>query len=521
MGDARARLVYEVVRQHKRGASVRAIARSLGIARKTVMRILERVQQRRDEGDDALLAELPRKRAPRPSKLDAYTDFIADLLARYPDIRATRLHEELVEQGFDGGYTIVREYLKKLRPKPGKKPRKLVLTPPGKQAQFDWSPYALADGTPIYAFSCVLSWSRYRYAHFCTDMRQATVFRELRRAFEHHGGIADEYVTDSMPGIVDRWELDEPVLNLRAVDFAAFYGLSIHVAPRGDGAYKGKVERGFRHLEESFFNARTLHTLEQANRTLAWWLEHHANGKRHRGIGRMPAEALMEEAPALSPLPPRRWDDRELAHRIVDAYCYVAFDGNRYLAPRRYVGSWVYVRACERQVELIAGAVTVVARHPRAPRNEGAWVPPPEKDSSRPRRRPAEELVGVLAGWGTGVAAWATRVRQHQRNAAVHLGRVLQLRSTWTVSDIIAAIEHAARYQAWSADAVERIVAARARPRTLEDHIAQNARAHIRQAIAQSPVQQRSVRAQARLLVPPASDKDAHCEDDDDDPDTT
>ncbi len=516
MRDERARLVYEAARRHRRGDSTRSIARALGIARKTVQRMLDDIDKRRDEGDDALARELPARRAPRGSKLDAFTDVIAELMGRYPDIRATRLHEELCERGFDGGYTIVRLHLNALRPKPGKRPRKMVLTPPGKQGQFDWSPYKLADGTPIYAFSCVLGHSRNRYAHFCSDMRQPTVFRELRRTFDFHGGVAREYVTDSMPGIVDRWENNEPILNLRAVDFAAFHDFSIHVAPRGDGAYKGKVERVFRFLEESFFNARTFHTLQEANDKLAWWLEHRCNGKPHRTTRRRPVDALADELPHLTPLPAHPYDDRELAHRIVDAYCYVAFDGNRYLAPRLHVGKWVYVRASEQLVEIIAGAVTVVARHPRATRNAGEHVPPPSDDSSRPRRRPAGELVAAISSWGADAGTWAARVREHQRCAAVHLGRVLQLRSTWALSDIIAAIEHAAHYQAHSAAAVERILVARARPRTLEDHIAEGARAHVRQAIAQSPVQQRGLQAYARLLAGPVSPEDAPCEADDD-----
>ena len=509
MREARTRLVYEVMRRLQRGDAKRAIAKALGIDRKTVTRIIADVHKRRDEGDDALARELPAPRTPRPSKLDAFTDVIAQLLAEYPDIRATRLHEELCERGFDGGYTIVREHLRKLQPKPGKKPRMLVLTGPGKQGQFDWSPYTLADGSPIYLFCCVLSYSRDRYAHFCTDMRQPTVFRELRRSFDHHVGIAGEYVTDSMPGIVDRWENDEPILNLRAVDFAVFYGFSLHIAPRADGAYKGKVERTFRHTVESFFNARTFHTLQEANDTLAWWLEHRCNGVKHGRTGRKPVEMLAEEREHLQPLPAHPYDDRELGHRIVDSYCYVHFDGNFYLAPKRYVGKWVYVRASDELVEVVADAATVVARHARAQRNAGAYVPPPAQDSSGPRRRPVAELLAALAQWGPAAATYGAKVRDHKRYPAVQLSRLLELRSTWALTDIVAAIEHASRYQAWDADAVGRILSARYRPRTLEDHIAASPRAHIRAAMAQSPVEQRDMQAMARLLAGPASDPGA------------
>jgi len=521
MREERARLVYEAARRHRRGDSIRSIARALGIARKTVRRMLDEVQQRRDQGDDALARELPSKRAPRASKLDPFTDDIAELIGKYPDIRAKRLHEELTERGFCGGYTIVRVHLKTLRPKSPKKPRKLVRTGPGKQGQFDWSPYKLEDGTPIYLFSCVLSFSRFRYARFCTDMRQATVFRELRRAFEHFGGVADQYVTDSMPGIVDRWELEEPVLNLRAVDFAVFYDFGLHIAPRGDGAYKGKIERIFRHVDESFFNARTFHTLEEANTTMRWWLDNRCNGVKHGTTGRKPIDALADEAPLLTPLPAHRYDDRELAHRIVDAYCYVAFDGNHYLAPTHLVGKWIYIRASDELVEIVADAATVVARHARAMRNAGAWVPPPEQDSARPRRRPIDELMASLASWGAAPSAFASKLREHRRCPGLELSRILELRADWAVVDIIAAIEHAAWYQNWRAEAVKRILVARYTPRTPEDHLADAARNRIRGTMAQSPVKQRALKRYARLLAGPVSNLDAPCETDDDQEEAT
>ena len=88
-------------------------------------------------------------------------------------------------------------------------------------------------------------------------MRQPTIFRQLRLSLEHHGGLAAEYVTDSMAGVVDRWEGDEPILNLRAVDFATFYDIEFHIAPRGDGAYNARRERATdRRLIAARFPAR-------------------------------------------------------------------------------------------------------------------------------------------------------------------------------------------------------------------------------------------------------------------------
>src|SRR3990172_1083417 len=76
--------------------------------------------------------------APRPRLVDPYLAFIAETLARYPRLRATRLHDMVAQRGYAGAVRTLREYVAEVRAKPPP-PIYLPTQPlPGEQAQVDW-----------------------------------------------------------------------------------------------------------------------------------------------------------------------------------------------------------------------------------------------------------------------------------------------------------------------------------------------------------------------------------------------
>ena len=86
---------------------------------------------------------------PKPTKLDAYKQQIDQWLEEAP-YSAVRILEKLQEQGFDGKYSIVKEYVRGKKMDLDEKATVRFETMPGKQGQMDWgfsdALYRVCDG---------------------------------------------------------------------------------------------------------------------------------------------------------------------------------------------------------------------------------------------------------------------------------------------------------------------------------------------------------------------------------------
>ena len=499
MNDARRQLIYEVVRRAARGESGRGIARALRIAPRTVTKILAREEVRRTEGENALDRELPARRTPRASVLDRFDPQIAGWLAQYPDLTATRLLEKLTDEGFTGGYTIVREHLKGRRvDQPPPRADLRVETPPGHQGQFDWSPFKIETGEIENVWSYTLSWSRGRSFAAEDNQRQTTILRRLHDSFTQLGGVPRESVTDTMAGVVDGWECNQPILNIRFVDFAAYYRFAVHVSPRRHPKHKGKVERPFRYIDENFCNGRTFRSREAFRDGLAWWRDTHAMQRPHPVTGRTLVEMLAEERPYLQPLPRVPYDTRDVVQRHVDSTAHILYETNLYPVPEQHIGQLLYVCVGPDRLEVFDRGVHRLAELERIPDGAGQ-----RQASVRPRRGRYDVTIlqERLAAWGPAAEDFAVKLRLRTRTPGPALDHILTLQVSWSVDDIVAAMEHAIKYGAFDARAVERILEARFRPRRLAEQIAAVTRSQIRDAMREYPVEQRALSSYETLRV--------------------
>ena len=186
----------------EQGLSKAAIARELGVKRRTIYRWIEAGELDR-EVDDQQVRYGPREC--KPTKLDAYKSIIQVRLEVYPHLTARRLLGEIRAAGYAGGYTQLTDYVRTIRPRPPEDPVVRFETPPGQQGQVDFADFRLPWGKP-YAFLVVLGFSRVLWLQFFSRQRMQEVFEGLEEAFTFFGGVPRELLFDQMKAVVIRDE---------------------------------------------------------------------------------------------------------------------------------------------------------------------------------------------------------------------------------------------------------------------------------------------------------------------------
>src|SRR5208283_3645271 len=107
----------------------------------------------------------------RASLLDPYVEQIKELLAKYPDLSAVRIREEIARgpEGYAGSTTILRRYLRRIRPARGRVYQEVDYQP-GQAMQVDWGEcgYVQVGQTrrKVSVFVGVLCYSRLLFIEF-------------------------------------------------------------------------------------------------------------------------------------------------------------------------------------------------------------------------------------------------------------------------------------------------------------------------------------------------------------------
>src|SRR3954469_10954680 len=300
----------EVRRLHfVRGLSIREIHRRTGLHRDTIRGAVK--------GDEA-----PRyARAPSGSKLDPFKEEIHRLLRDDPRLPGQRVRELIAPLGFDGGKTIVDDYLREVRPLFATPPRTFQRTVyrPGEVCQFDlWEPRAevpVGHGQTRRAWVVVacLGYSRAGAGALIFSKQTPDLLAGIARCLWSLGALPERLVWDRQAGI--HGHDGRP-----SEDFAAFCGqlrVDWQFCAPADPQAKGVVERLQDFIERSFEPGRTFANELDFQLQLDDWFDTRANPRVHKTLRCRPIDRLIEEHAAMTPLPATVPDtDRRWALRV-------------------------------------------------------------------------------------------------------------------------------------------------------------------------------------------------------------
>ena len=324
------------------GVSIRELQRRTGLGRNTIRRAL-----RRDQPPGYV-------RRVGASRLDPFNDEVQRLLREDPRLPTIRVLELIAELGFDGGKTLVYDYVAELRSLYAPRPRTFQRTVyrRGELLQFDlWQPRAevpVGHGQTRRGWVVVaaLGFSRAGAGTLIFSKEAPDILAGLWRCIERVGRLPETLVIDR-----------EGALHAgdgRPSDaFAAFCGqlkVGWHFCAPADPQAKGIVERLQGYIETSFEPGRVFANHLDFQDRLDRWFHERANRRVHRTLRRRPIDLLAEEHDALRPLPDRSPDTERRWVLRVPPDPHVRVDTNDYSLDPGLVGRRVEIRVNQREI---------------------------------------------------------------------------------------------------------------------------------------------------------------------------
>ena len=375
----------ELRREHfVRGVGIKELVRRTGLSRNTI-----RAALRSDEP--------PVFRCPeRPSKLDPFKDEIHRLLKDDPTLSGVRVREEIEPLGFDGGKSIVDDYLREIRPVFLRlRTHQRTVYRPGEICQWDlwepseWVPVGHGQVRRAWVVVACLGYSRAGAGALIFSKEAPDVLWGMARCLWSIGALPELLVWDR-----------EGCLHAgkgRPTDaYAAFCGRLpvdwLFCAP-ADPQAKGCVERLQQYMETNFEPGRRFANHLDYQLQLDGWFEK-ANARTHKTLRERPIDRLVEERAVMRPLPAREPDtDRRWVVRVPPDP-HLRFDTNDYSLEPGLVGRRVEVRVSQREIVAVAlDSGELACRHERSFAKNKTLTALEHARALRERRGGKDEIV--------------------------------------------------------------------------------------------------------------------------------
>jgi transposase len=411
----------------------RAIAAALGIGRKAVRRVIDRRR---------VALEVEQKA--RGSIIDPYKPIIAELLEKDPRMSATTILQRLRDEGYLGGYTAVKIYVRYNRAVPARSREAFLKLQfvPGECAQVDWGEFGdvFGDGSKVHCFLMVLSFSRLLYIEFTQSEKFEEFIRCHENAFRYFGGLVPQEcwydnlasaVTDRMGSLVR--------FNSRFMAYMGHHGIRPHACNPAKGNEKGRVEGGVKLVRTSFWSGRKFTDFDDICRQADQWRDEIANRREHRATRKIPClQFEAEEKKYLRPMNPHPYDTDEIFPRVVPPTFHIAYDTNQYSVPWTLVGMNVTIRVNAREIKVFYNE-RFVTRHERCYKKQQT-ISQPEHSEGLMARKPGAAREGwqvqAVKSLGPSMGAYLDLLRSGHRSIRTEVARILALATVYGESEV-------------------------------------------------------------------------------------
>jgi transposase len=408
----------------------------------------------------------PRRPVSRGSLLDPFKPRITRLLDTYP-YSAVQIFQRLREEGYGGGLTILRDYVRRIRPP--KRPVYLKLNFAGGEcAQVDWGSFGSVavrnTRRRLSFFVMVLAYSRRMFVEFTVSQTMEHFLACHEHAFAELGVPSKLMVDNLKSAVLQRLAGVAPVFNPRYLDFARHHGFEIVACNVGRGNEKGRVESGVGYVKKNFLRGLELSEFSAIQAAAQVWLDTVANVRIHGETQRRPIDLFAEERPHLRRPNPHPYDLARTSTTIASSQFRITLDTNHYSVPSSYAHRRLTVKAYPDRV-CIYFDNQLIARHPRRyGRHEDIEDPDHAKGLIAQRHRAREQrLMMHFLALSPDAAAYFEGLEQRRFNARQHVRKILALADIYPADAVARAISDGLAFEAFSAEYITNILEVRAR----------------------------------------------------------
>ena len=440
---------------HRQGLTIAQTARALGLDPKTVATWLARKRFER------------RRSSKRRSILDPFKGRIARLLDTHP-YSAQQIFQKLREEGYRGGATLVRAYVRHIRP--SKLPVYLKLHfACAECAQVDWGTMGtVAVGNTrrrLSFFVMVLAFSRQMFVEFTVSQTMEHFLACHQHAFTAFGGVTAKIMIDNLKSaVLKRLVGCAPVFNPRYLDFARHYGFEITACNVRRANEKGRVESGVGYVKKNFLRGLELTELGAIQAAAQVWLDSIANMRIHGETHRRPVDLFQEERPRLTEVNPHPYDVARTFTTNASSQFRITVDTNKYSVPCGFAHRRLTVKAYPDRVCIYFDTKLIAVHNRRYGRHEDIEDPERAKALMLERGRAREQrLMMRFLALTPDAQAYYEGLEQKRFNARQHVRKILALAEIYSVESVARAISDGLTFQAFSAEYITNILEARAR----------------------------------------------------------